>query len=189
MSVNRAPQRPDARERGFTLVELLVVLVLASVVGTIAVNGIVTAMQVSRETQERVQAAAELQRAAERITRDVRAACPLEVMEAGRFVAITHPDGGAARRSSYRYDASSASLVNASADAALAISSAPETEVMADVEPAGPLFAYLGEDGATVTAAADVRAVRIVLRRDLPQQDPVQIETIASLRNGGRACD
>lgn len=189
MSVTRTGPGPDAPESGASLAELLVVIVLVGIVGAIAVNGIVTAMQVSRETQERVQAAAELQRAAERITRDVRAACPLEVIEADRVVAITHPDGGGARRSSYRYDAPTASLVSASAEAALAISSAPEIEVMSGVEPAGPLFAYLGEDGATVTAAADVRAVRIVLRRDLPEQDPVQIETMASLRNGGRSCD
>ncbi|MEX2503369.1 MAG: hypothetical protein WD378_00880 [Egicoccus sp.] len=174
---------------GASLVELLVVLVLVSVVGTMALNGVVTALRVSRQTEERVQAAAELQRAVERISRDVRSACPLEIIEADRVVGIVHPDGGAARRALYRHDTATRTLFSASTAATDPLNSATEIAVMANLEPAGALFAYLGDDGAAVTAAADVRTVRISLRRDLAQQDPVEIETLVALRNGGRACD
>jgi type II secretory pathway pseudopilin PulG len=185
------PRRHDAcgREAGASLVELLVVLVLVSVVGTMAVNGVVTAMRVSRQTEARVQAAAELQRATERITRDVRSACPMEVMEADELVGVVHPGTGTARRAIYRYDAATKTLVSATAAAAGPIVPSGETVVMTDVEPDGAMFTYFDDAGDPVTAAADVRTVRVALRRDLPEQDPVEVETMVALRNGGRACD
>lgn len=189
MSVMWGHRHTDPREAGFTLVELLVVLVLAGVVGTVALNGIVTSTRVSRQTQERVQAAAELQRAAERITRDVRAACPLEVLEGDRIVGIVHPDGGAAMRAIYRYDAPTRALRSATEVPVGPLGTPPETTLMTQVEPVGDLFTYLGEDATVVTAATDVRFVHITLRRDLAEQDPVQVETRVALRNGGRACD
>lgn len=189
MPVTPGRDRPRAHEAGASLVELLVVLVLVSVVGTIAVNGLVTAMRVSRQTEARVQAAAELQRATERITRDVRAACPMEVLAADELVGVVHPDTGAARRAIYRYDAATQTLVSATAVATGPIVPTGEMVVMTDVEPDGALFTYLDAAGDPVTAAADVRTVRVALRRDLPEQDPVEIETTVALRNGGRACD
>jgi type II secretory pathway pseudopilin PulG len=187
--MRRAGDDGRRSEVGASLVELLVVLVLVSVVGTIAVNGLVTAMRVSRQTEARVHAAAELQRAAERITRDVRAACPLEVLDGDRLVGVVHPGTGTAQRAIYRYDAATRTLLSATADPTGPIVSSTERIVMTDVEPAGPLFTYLGEDGTPVTAAADVRTVQISLRRDLREQDPVEIETMVALRNGGRACE
>lgn len=187
MSMTGAPHRTGS-EAGASLVELLVVVVLIGVVGTIAVNGLVTSMRVSRQTEARVQAYAELQRAAERISRDLRAVCPLEVLEPARVVGVVHPGDGTAQRVIYRYDAGTHSLRSAKEAATGPVGSPPETTVMVDVEPAGDLFTYLDDAGTATTVAADVRTVQISLRRALPEQDPVQVETLVALRNGGRSC-
>ena len=61
-------------QRGVTLVELLVVIVILGVVGGIAFAGVLSALQSSRHTGERIDATQELEIALQRIARDVRGA-------------------------------------------------------------------------------------------------------------------
>ena len=64
-------------EQGFSLVELLVVLVLTGVVGGVVANGVIQGMQASQRADARIQALSELQRGIERVGRELRAADPL----------------------------------------------------------------------------------------------------------------
>lgn len=66
-------------ESGVSMVELLVVIVLMSVVGSIATAGLVRGMKLSASTQSRFVALAELQKSVDRMSRELRAAAPLQV--------------------------------------------------------------------------------------------------------------
>lgn len=75
--------RPDhTHDDGYTLVELLVVMVIMAVVGTMVVTSFVAASRSSARATDRVDALNDLRPAAERLTRDLRAASPL-VLDAG----------------------------------------------------------------------------------------------------------
>jgi prepilin-type N-terminal cleavage/methylation domain-containing protein len=67
------------REEGFTLVELLVVMVLLGVVGGVVVNAIVTGSASARASTARTMALHDLEIALQRVGRDLRAADPLYV--------------------------------------------------------------------------------------------------------------
>jgi prepilin-type N-terminal cleavage/methylation domain-containing protein len=183
MSVNR---RDD--EGGFTLVELLVVILLLGVVGSIVTAGLVNAMQHTRNSQERIHAMAELQRGAERITRELRAACPVMAMDDDDVTVAVQRDGETSYHQFYR-DAND-QLRHTVKDAAddppdggnVLLSGLPDDGV--------PIFTYLGDSGQEVDLPRNVHVVRINLRNELPAQDQtVEVATTTSLRNGGRSCD
>jgi type II secretory pathway pseudopilin PulG len=72
-------------EEGITLVELLVVMVLLGVVGTVTVAGIVTALGSTSATTERLDARHELEVALQQASRDLRAAAPYVLSQNGDF--------------------------------------------------------------------------------------------------------
>ncbi len=69
--------RSPARDAGSTLVELLVVLVLFGVVGSVVMPAIVTAMRSARVSSERTHALHEIEMALQRVGRELRVADPL----------------------------------------------------------------------------------------------------------------
>jgi prepilin-type N-terminal cleavage/methylation domain-containing protein len=71
------------REDGFTLVELLVVMVLLGVVGGIVVNAVTVSLRSASHTTARIAAQHELEVALQRISRDLRAADPLVLSTTG----------------------------------------------------------------------------------------------------------
>jgi prepilin-type N-terminal cleavage/methylation domain-containing protein len=178
--------RSDA---GFTLVELLVVVLLLGVVGGIVTSGLVSAMQNTRASQARIEAMAELQRGAERITREFRAACPVMSMGSEQVV-VGVVRGGETQYHEFYRDGQDR-LRHAIKDTAEA---PPDggTVLLNDLADYGAdeLFTFLGPDGNPATEERRVRVAVLTLRRDLPEQDqPVEVTTSTSLRNGGRACD
>ena len=64
-------------ERGFTLVELLVVLVLIGVVGGVVTSSVISGLLATDRADARISALSDLQRGIERVGRELRAADPL----------------------------------------------------------------------------------------------------------------
>jgi prepilin-type N-terminal cleavage/methylation domain-containing protein len=182
--------RPDA---GFTLIELLVVMTLLGVIGSIVVSGLVTSMQTTRDTQSRVEAMAELQRAAENVTRELRAACPIvgPTMNASTVTAAVQR-GGQQQRHTFRFDAAAGTLLQGvqQRDAAGTWTTlSPGRVLLRDLVAARSSFEFLDDVGSAVVLPGDVRTIRVNLARTTSDADDVLVETAVSLRNGGRSCD
>ena len=78
-------RREHAGEAGFTLVELLVVLLIMGVVGGIVVRGIVSASRTTARGEARVTALTDLQKGLERVGRELRVADPLILDPGGDY--------------------------------------------------------------------------------------------------------
>lgn len=188
----RLSDRSRRGQAGFTLVELLIVLTLVSVIGGVVVSALVSSMQSTRDTQARVGAMAELQRAAENVTREVRAACPVvgPVLDDSTITAAIQRDGEQ-RRHTFRFDATANTLVenvqqrNASGTW---ITVVPDRIMLRDLVASASSFEFLDDRGQPVTLPGDVRTVKLNLSRNIPNADDVLVETAVSLRNGGRSC-
>lgn len=81
----RLRNRLRHEQRGFSLVELLVVMLLLGVVGAIVMTSIVRSLRTTSAAQDRVAALNELERGIERISRELRAANPLLISTTGDF--------------------------------------------------------------------------------------------------------
>ena len=72
-------------ERGSTMVELMVVLVLMGVIGSIVTGAVVSSLTTSRQADSRMSAMSDLQRGIERVGRELRVADRLELDSNGDF--------------------------------------------------------------------------------------------------------
>lgn len=197
-------RRLRADEDGLTLIELLVVMVILGIVGTVAMMGMINGMQATDRVDRRVEALTELQRNAERITRELRGGLtshgapaddgcvvmPLNDYDTQLAIQRTAerlrfswslPTGSSTLTESVaRWDAATSSWV--------AVSSRPITTGLQNRADGVPVFTYLDRDGDPTTTVADVRKVRLLLRRTIPKQSPVELTTTVALRNGGLSC-
>lgn len=192
-----------ADERGVSLVELLVVIVLMSVVGGAATNSLVKSMKVSAATQTRFDALADLQRSVDRMTRELRAAAPVVVGGPPVLVADKHQvvvnvfrdDFSEQRRFTFGYCPSTETLHNrvegpspapAGSPPALTCPSAAPILIEDVSNGTSVVFEYLDASGAALTApfaTSLIRSIRVTLRRDLPNQNPITVTTTVRLRN------
>lgn len=85
--------RLGSEEDGFTLVELLVVMLMIGVVGGIVVTGVTRGMRTTTETQNRVEALTATQTAIERASREMRAADPVRSVTDDHLTLDVHRDG------------------------------------------------------------------------------------------------
>lgn len=176
-------------EAGFTLVELLVVLTLLGVIGSIVTSGLVQSMRVTRESQTRIEAMAELQRGAERMGRELRAACPLTGADPSDVRLVVARDG---TRFEHRFRLSGGAVTHRVVEDpdGTPTTVQPERVLVPAVDTTLTRFTYLDADGLVATAPGDVRSIRTVLVRTLPDQPrPLRVESGVTLRNGGLACD
>lgn len=187
-------------EQGFTLVELLVVIVLLSVVGTIAVGGIIRTSQGTRIAQARITAAAELETAMQRVVRDVRTADPVISASADAVAVVIYRDGGCTRKTyAVATTAGEAQLVERTQQlrlVPLSNSNGPCVETVGTETSSVLLrrlsstavFGYLtGGDtalAAPVAAPATIAATTVTLTRTLPESRPVlRLASRVSLKN------
>lgn len=194
-------RRPD--QRGFTVVELLVVIVILGVVGSVVTTSLVNGMRTTRQTQSRIEAMAELRTATERITRELRAACPLESM-AVDDVTLQLPRDGQRYRYQYTVDADALNVTvelrdpddsgatDTDGDGVLWLAHRPEQPLIDELSPSVDPFTYRAPDETILDPATaaprDVATVDLTLERTLPEQDPVTVTTRVHVRNGGLAC-
>lgn len=198
-------------ERGVSLVELLVVIVLMSAIGGVVTTSLVKGMQVSASTQSRFDALADLQKSVDRITRELRAAAPLVIGGAPLLVAEPHyvsmytfrDTFNERRRFTYRYCPTQQTLharaegptpVPSGAVPAVTCGTTGAPALISDVAngaydpavPATAVFTYYDRAGAVLpypVVLASVQRIRVVVTRALPNQDPITVETMVRLRN------
>jgi type II secretory pathway pseudopilin PulG len=162
-------------EDGVSLVELLVVMMLLTVIGGVITAGVASASRATQRAQHRVQAHAEVQRAVERISREVRAADPVVVALADHLEVRVERDG-ATRTYVARVVGTE---LRDGMDGA-------QIPVVRDVATATPIFRYYDSEGIELSPVTDVSMVArvtISVARNVFGQPPILVETSVALRN------
>ncbi|MBW3603423.1 MAG: type II secretion system GspH family protein [Actinobacteria bacterium] len=186
-------------ESGFTLVELLVVMTLMLIVGGVVVNGIVSGLRASERGRARVEALTDLERAAERMARDLRFADPVDAASATQVIVnVLRDDAGVLvrHRVTFTVDAATGTITETRAIYDPPLSATPTStttrEVIGDLDPAATVFAFGKADGQPwdpvppdPDTLSDLAEIRLDLRRELPDQDPIEVETSVFVRNVG----
>lgn len=204
---------PTSDESGFTLVELLVVMLILGVVGTITVAGVVQGMQTSAHAQDRAEALANSQTVVERVSRELRAADPLCAIKPGA-VSLTIERGQ--RLFYHHYEIEQVgqerwALQQARKDITADVNDFDDPVERCDGHDAGALRlmiggltsaevfvpldhtaseividpnAAAGEDGSPEHAAELTRRIRLVVERSVQADRPsIQVETTVTVRN------
>lgn len=179
-------------ESGFTLVELLVVMALMLVVGGVVLNGIVSGLRASERGRQRVVALTDLERAVERMARDLRFADPVDAASATSMtVNVLRDNAGAQVRHRVTYTVAGGAISESRAvynpPSAAAPASTTTRTVIDDLDAATTVFSFAKADGqawnAGTDALSDLAEIQLDLRRELPDQDPIQVETSVFVRN------
>lgn len=185
-------------EIGLSLVELLVVMMLLTVIGAIAVAGIAQGLRTTAYGQDRVDALAATQTAVERISRELRAADPVyrsdsDHVEVGihrneqfsHFVYEVVPEGDAWRLREERWvfedpdDFSVPDFAPIKAEADLVT----ERTLIADLGGAD-VFTFFAADGEVTTTPSQATRVQIEVERIVqPGKNPIVVTTLVKLRN------
>lgn len=208
--------RPGSSRRGedgVSLVELLVVMSLLTVVGGIVGSGVVAALRSSGLVQARTAAMSELQVGVQRMTRDLRAAAPVQMVTVGAnpSVHVRVFKSGSCTRVAYRVEGSELAqytqpltpLPNADgtppnplACASPGVVNPPAATatrrvLVGDLAP-GTGFTYRRVGGALMDFSltggsrpleADIATVGVTVRRNLVRGGVVDVATTVLLRN------
>jgi prepilin-type N-terminal cleavage/methylation domain-containing protein len=184
--------RPDDREGGFSLVELLVVMALMLLVGSVVVNGLVSGLRATERGQARVEALTELGRAMERMARDLRFADPIDSASPTQAVVnVLRDAGGALERHHVTYAVSAGTVTETRAvyspSTAVTPTTTTSTTMIEDLDPAVTVFAFAKADGqpwvSGTDPVTDLAEISVQLTRQLPDQDPITVETSVFVRN------
>ena len=177
------PTRRNA-EAGFTLVELLVVIVLLGILGGIVTTAVVTSLRSATASTNRVLALNELENGLQRMVRDIRSASVIEPPGSGvddpdpaSFVNMVVFRAGTFQDVTYELDGNQ--LIRSETGQVLVAA--------VDNEAFGvPVFRYLDQQGAEVDCTdncSGARTVEIRLVREIEGRAPVVVETRTSIRN------
>jgi len=186
------PRGDHEDEAGFTLVELLVVMALMLVVGGVVVNGIVSGLRASERGRARVEALTDLELAAERLARDLRFADPVDAASDTQVIVnVLRDDAGTLVRHRVTFAVAGGTITETRAvfdpPSSATPTTAPEREVISDLDPATTVFAFGTADGQPwvqgTDELSDVAEIQLDLRRELPDQQPIEVETSVFVRN------
>ena len=138
------------RESGATLVELLVVMVIFAAVGGVVLTSTVNALQNAAATNARIDALQELELAMQRVTRDLRAADPLELVDGEYDTALGASILRDDARSSVRFR-----LIDAG-DVQQMVREDTSQTLVTNIDNGGaPVFEYLDRFGQQITCTTD----------------------------------
>jgi type II secretory pathway pseudopilin PulG len=180
--------RPNAERgaEGFTLVELLVVILLVTIVGGVVLTSMVRGMQANALAQARIEAYNELTLAGERVTRELRAANPVIVAAAGQTRVRVVRDG-ACREFTFAVAAGTLTVQERlSGDGCITLSAGATRPILQSLDTAGataPVFEYRDRAGLATNTPAEVATITLTLTRELPDQPSVVVSTLVSVRN------
>lgn len=176
------------QQDGLTLVELLVVLLLVSVIGSIVAGGVIRGMRAEAHAQSRIEAFEQMQIAMERVSRDVRAASPLIEAEDDRIQLELTRDG-TCFRFTYEVDDDALLVVEERlADDCETPTASSVRVLVPELEPGSTVFVYEMDEydngeRKEADAVDDIRFVTITFTRTLFDQSPVTVRTVVGLRN------
>ena len=190
MSTARNARRRLDVDEGFTLVELLVAMSILLVVGVVILNGLVSGLRAAERGHARVAALTDLERAAERVARDLRFADPVDAATTTQVIVnVLRDNAGTQIRHRVTYVVAGGTITETRAvynppESAAPVSTTTRT-VIDDLDPAEIVFAFSAANGPWVPGDAlnDLAEIRLDLRRELPNQDPIELETSVFVRN------
>lgn len=176
-------------DEGVTLVELMVVMVIAAVIGGIVTTGILTGSRTVRAGEKRLDAITELQTASERVARELRAARaePTPLLAAEDTLARTEVDRNGTRLQ-IEFEVDGDELVERRWDLSVDPNATGPPSTFVLVTDSGndagtPAFVYLDRDGNPTSTLRDIHSVRIELVRELGDGRSVQVNTAVRIRN------
>lgn len=200
-----------AASGGFTLIELLVVLLLTGVIGGIVTASLIRGLQTTDRADDRISATLDLQRAIERVGRELRAADPLifptsgatfrqevraQVKRGGeiyryRYYLVSTPEGGAELREDVRRLDGQGNVVESRDGLFIAdvanLETGTELFTYYMVDPVTGDFGEATCDDPTDAECRDLHLtatqIRMRLERLLPGQEPIGLETVVNIRN------
>lgn len=176
--------RSDAA--GATLVELLVVMVLLGVIGSIVTTAVIAGLTSAAETQARLEALHELEVAVQRVSRDLRAARVLSLSPVDDFARDLGAEldrDGQDLTVRYRVD---------SADELIREDTGQTLVTLVDNDATQPVFRYLTSAGLDVscstvdecrTAYLQAAQIEVSLVRAIPGQDDIRASTRVAVRS------
>ncbi|HEX8003955.1 MAG TPA: prepilin-type N-terminal cleavage/methylation domain-containing protein [Mycobacteriales bacterium] len=172
---------------GFTLVELLVVIILMGVVGAMVTTSIASSLRADRRTRSRVDTSADMTKGFDRITKQIRVAAPV-ISFSSTSIAVETYRNGARRRFTYTYDSAAKTVTEKTDGYASATAVSPSTTstrvLLTNVtNGATPMFKYYDRDGVVATQIKDIARVEVTLVEKPKEQNPVVLSTSVYLRN------
>ena len=180
---------------GFTLVELLVVMLLLGIVGGVVGSAFVSGLRSSSATTARTVALHELEMALQRMTRDLRAADPLVLSESGDFDSQL---GARIDRDGTRSDVSYEIQLSDGVQQLVRVDTGQTLVSLVD-NGGEPVFRYLDAEGIEITCSSNCSSaylgtarVEIRLVREIPGAEPVRAITsvgVRAIRYGGPPSD
>lgn len=188
-TLRRRVARDDA---GFSLIELIVVMGIMLVVGAVVISGIVSGLRATARGQARVEALTDLERAAERMARDLRFADPVDGATPTQVIVnVLRDDTGTQVRHRVTYAVAVGTITETRAIYDPPSAAAPTTTrtstVIDGLDPATPVFVFSDADGQVWVPGTDplddLAEIQLDLRRELPDQDPIEVETSVFVRN------
>ena len=192
------------RDRGFTVVELLVVMVVLGVIGTVVTSAVISSLQASSSVEDRMRAINDLQSGVERVGRELRAATSLSPHldeDPGTGIsAVVHRDGDRWQFDYYldEHDDGSTALFedvtrfDGHSDEVLESRDGIFITDIANLETGSPVFEYFNLDAGVLipidcddnpSRCATAKQVQLTLEKKLPDQDPIAIEMVVNVRN------
>ena len=175
-------------DRGFSLVELLVVVLLLGVVGSIVASGIISSLRADRRTRARVAVTADLTKGVDRMTKQLRVAAPVVAFAPDSVTVQTYRDGFRWQYT-YTYDVAAKTVTETMERYASETAVVPDQTVTKTLlnnvsNGAGaPMFAYYDRDGTVADFGHEVARVVLTLVETPFEQEPIRFETSVNLRN------